>query len=205
MFDSLLKEYFINVFTTKLKLKVSIKNIQFNFFTGQCIFYGITIYHPSQTIDPRWKSEIMLSAKQVICSFDPILSLFGYWKFWFYENKKFALFKTISIHGIDLFVEGYEEKIKDDQQQLQTGQGQGQQGKSGQQSKLMLNLKLIGGEQKNLRRLRKPTYLEMKIHERHEKRKKRQQLAQARAEAAAQTLRSRSGSISGSGTGNKGQ
>jgi hypothetical protein len=201
MFDSLLKEYFVTIFSLKLKLKVKISHIELNLFQGQCIFHNAIIYHPPQSVDPRWKSEILLSAKQVVCTFDPILSLFGYWKFWFFENKKFALFKTISVHSIDLFVEGYEEKIKEDQQM---GQG-GQQGKSGQQNKLLLNLKLIGGEQKNTRRLRKPTYLETKVLERHEKRKKRQQLAQARAEAAAQSIRSRSGSVAGGTGGNKGE
>jgi hypothetical protein len=62
-------------------------------------------------------------------------------------------------------------------------------------------LKLIGGEQKNFQRLRKPTHVDIKNQERLEKRRRRQQLAQERAQAAAQTIRGRSGSITSSVTG----
>lgn len=171
MINSLLKEYFMDVFSRKLKLKVIIKDLKLDLWLGRCEFIDITVYHPSPQDDPRWRSEIMASAQKVICTFDPFISLYAY----FTSVKKFAVFDTIHVSGIDINVEGYE------------SEGQ----------KTLLNLKLIGGEQKNLQRLRKPTYIELKHQERLERRRRRQQLAQARAEAAAQSIRNRSGSVSG--------
>lgn len=171
MINSLLKQYFIYIFSYKLKLKVSINDIKLDLWSGRCEFIQIIVYHPSQQDDTRWKSDIMASANKIICTFNPILSLYAY----IITPKKFALFDTIHVCGIVINVEGYESEG----------------------NKTLLNLKLIGGEKKNLHRLRKPTYIEIKQYERLERRRKRQQLAQARAEAAAQSIRSRSGSMSG--------
>jgi hypothetical protein len=244
MFNSLLKVYFISVFSRKLKLKVSIHDLKVDLWSGRCEFFQITLHHPPASIDPRWRSEIMAYADEIICTFDPLLSLYGYVSTLWYSNKKFAFFDTITVKGIDLFVEGYETDITATGNSITTiaspstpsphsvpphsitpsdpatpsshsvtsashgtvpmitttttvNSTLGTKITSG--NKTTLNLKLIGGEQKNFQRLRKPTYLDQKNHERLEKRRRRQQIAQERAHAAAQTIRGRSGSVSSPG------
>lgn len=165
IFNSLLKEYFEIILTKKLKLKVKIKNINFNLFQGYCEINEATLFHPIKEIDSRWNSSVMAYAEKTIFTFDPILLFYSY----IINPYKLLVFNTISVNGIDLFIEGYEEEGK----------------------KTILNLKLIGGEIKSNIRLRKPTYLQLKELQKAEKRKKRQQLAQARAQA----IRARSGSL----------
>jgi hypothetical protein len=230
MFDSFLKVYFMSVFSQKLKLKVFIQNLKLDLWSGRCEFDQVTVYHPPPSVDPRWRSEVMAHADQIICTFDPLLSLYGYLS-GLLQNKKFAFFDTISVKGIDLFVEGYESETTAAPAPTPTAISTPHlpgppvasltptiagsvtvAPASGASTvapatttttgpKTTLNLKLIGGEQKNFQRLRKPTHVDIKNQERLEKRRRRQQLAQERAQAAAQTIRGRSGSITSSVTG----
>lgn len=165
VFNSILKEYFQFIFTNKLKLNIQINKIYLNILNGSLEINEVVIYHPNKINDNRWTSDIMAYIEKITFKFDIILLIYAY----IYNPNKLLVFNTINVHGIDLFVEGYEEEGK----------------------KTILNLKLIGGENKTVVRLRKPTYLQIKEQQREERRKKRQQLAQARAQA----IRARSGSL----------
>ena len=153
MLDSLLKPYLEGVLSKRCKLKVQFADFTVDIWKGECHVTNATLFHPPLKEDRRWVFEHMAFAESITLTFDPIKALYGFLT----NDCKLLVLKQVTVRGIDLFVEGYEEQGK----------------------KTVLNLKLIGGEIPRFIRKRKPTQLELRAMEREEEKLRKLEVAAA--------------------------
>lgn len=159
MLDSLLKTYFEGAISKRNKLRVEFGDFAVDIWKGEGFVKNAIMFHPTLEDDPRWYFEYMSFAESIKFTFDPLKALYG-----FFTNKmKLLVFDTITVQGIDLFVEGFEEEGK----------------------KTVLNLKLIGGEIPRRIRRRKPTQVELRQQEKERERSEREMEKGRRAPAPA--------------------
>jgi hypothetical protein len=163
MLDSILKPYFESAISRRNKLRVEFEDFSVDIWKGEGFVKNAIMYHPTIEEDPRWYFEYMAYAESIKFTFDPLKALYGF----FTNRMKLLVFDTITVQGIDLFVEGYEEEGK----------------------KTVLNLKLIGGEIPRRIRRRKPTQLELRQREKEREKNEREKGKMRKAAAAASSKR----------------
>lgn len=139
LIDSLLKHFLELQLTHKIELPVEIEDLTLDLWNKKCYMKGIIIMHPSVEEDPRWHYEYLCYAKSITFTFDPLQSLYAFFK------SNFSLFyaEEIVVQTIDLYVEGFEDTVFDSEGNMLKNK--------------ILNLELLGGHVDKCKRQRKTT------------------------------------------------
>jgi hypothetical protein len=146
--DSFLKQFLEYILTRKIELRVEIENLELDIFNGTLEIEGIVIYHPTVEEDPRWHYEYLAYAKSIVLKFDTLQTIYA-----FFNSRCSLLYvNEIVVNVIDLYVEGYDETIKDSEGNVSKDK--------------VLNLELLGGDPATHRKRKKlPTQAELKLKE----------------------------------------
>jgi hypothetical protein len=146
LIDSFLKHFLELLLTENIELRVEIEDLILDLWNKKCDIDGIIIYHPTIEEDPRWHYEYLAHAKSITFSFDPLQSLYAFC----YSNFSLFYVDEIVVSTIDLYVEGFEDTVYDNEGNISKTK--------------ILNLELLGGISDKNKRKQQATQAERKAH-----------------------------------------